>query len=446
MRAGPTMLPQAASLSFRSERTRGRMQNAHAMNATRASVTLLVVSCLSTGPLRAGTLELHGSLIGRGLEVRSQPAWLTAGFGRLTEGAASPDDWSLLGRGQAQLAVDWKPSEVLLVHAHALGRLEGDGDQGQHAGVPEAFVQYRPELSPVAALRIRAGTFFTPTSRENVDPLWSSPYTLTLSALNTWIAEEARLSGVDALLRLRSSGGSELQVAGVAFAAADTMGALLAWRGWSFGNRLSTIGESLPLPPLPSFSPGGGFERQRSGTRPIDELDGRVGWQARARWQRSGGGLVQAAYTDNAGDRELHRGQYSWRTRFGQAGLEMPLGRSAILVGEAAIGDSGMGALDVVHVDIRFATVYALASVGGSTARGSVRYDWFRNEDKDGTAEPNGESGHAWTVAAFFRPHPHVRVGIEYLDVRGHRPAAAYAGADPRAGARRFTGELRLTF
>ena len=38
---------------------------------------------------------------------------------------------------------------------------------------------------------------FLPTSRENVDPLWQSPYTLTLSSLNTWIGEEVRLAGLD---------------------------------------------------------------------------------------------------------------------------------------------------------------------------------------------------------------------------------------------------------
>jgi len=279
-----------------------------------------------------------------------------------------------------------------------------------------------------------------------VSPLWSSPYTLSLSALNNWIGEEVRLTGVDTTLRLHSTGGSEVQVSGAFYGAADTAGALLAWRGWTLGDRLSTIGETLPLPPLPSFSPGGGFERQRAGTRPIDELDGRLGWQARARWARPGRALIQLAYTDNAGDRELHRGQYSWKTRFGQAGFDVQLGRSLILVGEAAVGDTGMGSLAAAHVDIRFATAYGIASWGGERARMSVRYDWFRNEDRDGTAEPNDESGHAWTAAVLWSPQRHVRLGIEYLDVRGARPAASTARADPQAAARRITGEVRLVF
>ena len=32
-------------------------------------------------------------------------------------------------------------------------------------------------------LRLRAGSFFLPTSRENVDLLWTSPYSITYSAL-----------------------------------------------------------------------------------------------------------------------------------------------------------------------------------------------------------------------------------------------------------------------
>jgi hypothetical protein len=407
---------------------------------------LALASLLIAGGAEAGSLRIEGVAWGRGIGVRSQPSWLSGGFGRLTEGAGAPSDSAFLGRGQLHVGLEWRPSELLLVHVHGFGRVEGAAAGGEPAGVAEAFLQYRPELSPTVALRLRAGTFFPQTSRENVGPLWSSPYTLTFSALNAWIGEEARLTGLDGTLRVRSAGGSEMQASGALFGAADTMGALLAWRGWSFGDRLTGIGETLPLPPLPSLAPGGGFERQRRGTKPVGELDGRLGWQARVRWQRSGRALLQAAYTDNAGDRELHRGQYSWRTRFAQAGAELQVARSVILVGEAAIGDSGMGPTGSPHVDIRFRVAYGLLSWGGETARVSVRSDWFRNEDRDGTAEPDGETGHAWTAAALWRAVKHVRLGVEYQDVRGARPAAAFSSASPDAGARRLMGEARLVF
>jgi hypothetical protein len=178
----------------------------------------------------------------------------------------------------------------------------------------------------------------------------------------------------------------------------------------------------------------------------MDELDGRLGWQARARWTRPGSFLLQAAYLDNGGDRELYHGQYSWETRFGQFGGELHLGPSVVLIAEGAMGDAGMGPPQAAHVDVRFRVGYLLLSWGGEKARVSVRHDRFENEDRDGTAEPDGESGYAWTVAALWRPHPHVRLGVEFLAVRGDRPAAAYSGANPDTDASHLLGEVRVTF
>jgi hypothetical protein len=383
----------------------------------------------------------------RGLSVESQPPWLEGGFGRVTEGGDRAGDTVTAFRGHLQLGLDWKPSEVWTVHAHGAARYEPSEAGGKRVGLVEGFVQYRPELTPSRALRLRAGLFFPPTSRENTDRLWQSPYTITLSALNTWIGEEMRSTGVDATLQGKS-GDDEWELAGGAFLADDTSGALVAWRGWSFGDRLTSVGETLPLPPLSTFGPGRAFEDQQPGTKPVDERDGHVGWQARGRWSKPDVVLVQAAWTDNGGDRRLYHGQYSWATRFGQAGLDLHLGKTVTIVGEAAIGDTGMGpeVPGGPHVDVRFKVGYVLASWHAGRWRVTARFDRFRNEDRDGTAEPDGEDGHAWTGAAFWEPTKHVRVGLEYLDVQGARPAAAYSGADPDAAARRVLVELRARF
>jgi len=393
----------------------------------------------------AGALEVEALFFGRGLVVESQRAWLDGGFGRLTEGGQAPGDRRELFHGQAHVGADWRPALPWLLHVHGLARYEGDVAGGQRLGVAEAYLQFRPELTAQTTLRFRAGAFFPPTSRENTGPLWSSPYTLSFSALNTWIAEELRFVGLDASLLRAGVAGGELQLGGAAVWGADSAGSLLAWRGWSFSDRLSTIGEILPLPPLPSLGDGGRFGLQRDGTRPIDELDGRPGWHARARWGRDGAPLLQGAYTDTRGDRQLHRGQYAWRTRFGGVAVDLQLGQVS-LVGEAALGDTGMGDRSGAHVDIRFMTAYGLASWQAGSLRLSARYDRFENQDRDGTAEPNEETGSAWTLAALLQPGERWRVGVEYLDVRAARPAAAAAGASPDTDARRLQVELRLLF
>jgi hypothetical protein len=200
----------------------------------------------------------------------------------------------------------------------------------------------------------------------------------------------------------------------------------------------------LPLPPLSTLGPGGAFAEQRDdGTRPVDELDGRSGWHARARYARDGRFRIQAAYTDNRGDRALHRGQYAWRTWFAQAGLEANLGPDLTLVAEGALGDTGMGppAPDP-HVDLRFRTGYVLVSWSRGGFRVSGRVEAFDNQDR----EPNGEDGWALTGAVFWQATRLVRVGAEYLSVRAQRPAAAFSGGDPDTDARRALLELRLAF
>jgi hypothetical protein len=209
------------------------------------------------------------------------------------------------------------------------------------------------------------------------------------------------------------------------------------------------VGEVLPLPPLSTLGPDGAFSRQRDdGTRPVDELDGRVGWHARARYGRADAFRVQAAFTDNRGDRLLYKGQYAWATRYGQAGLEAHLGPRVTFVSEAALGDTLMGPFRTggSRVDVRFWTVYALGSWSRGPVRLSARYDRFENEDRDGTAEPGQESGWAWTASLFWRPHRLLRLGAEYVDLRAQREAAAFSGQSPDTDARRGLLEVRLIF
>jgi hypothetical protein len=404
-----------------------------------------LLTALGAPSVGAGELELSGVLAARGVWARGVSSWLAGGFGRLTEGAGAPGDSSLLARGRLHLGLDWSRSPAWRIRAQGVAQGQPSSDGGERAGLVEAFVQYRPDLTPHLALRVRAGSTFPQTSLENTDPLWQSPYTITLSALNTWTAEELRLTGLDAALAWRSDRGDHAELGLGAFGANDAAGALLAWRGFTLGDRLTTHRELLPLPPLTTLAPGAAFGEQRAGTRPLDELDGRPGWQARAQWSAAGGAGVRVAYYDNRGDRALHRRQYAWATRFGTLGVELPLGGLRLLA-EAMLGDTGMGPPAGAHVDVRFRTAYLLGSWTRGAWRVSARVEGFENEDRDGVAEPGQESGWAVTAAAFWTPSQALRLGAEYLELRAQRPAAAFSGADPNTDARRAVLELRVRF
>jgi len=435
-----------------------------------------VVSAMALGAALApaalaGELELHGFASVRGIGVGGQPAWIEGGFGRLTEGADAPGDSGLTGRAKLHAGLDWKPSDKFYLHLHGIARAEPSAAGGDRFGVPEAYAVFRPELSPTVALSLKAGLFFPGTSLENTDRLWASPYTITFSALNTWLAEELRLTGLESRI-LWSDGRDTLHAGGTAFVANDTLGTLIAWRGWSFGDRFTGVGEVLPLPPLASLRPGGVFSVQRDdGTRPIGELDDRLGWMARGGWERRGRAALQAAYLDNRGDRSLYAGEYAWHTRFWAFGAKLEPGAGLTLVGEVMLGHTGMGHeagtpegapygspydphsaggyppdAGAAYVETDFAVAYALLSWQHSAVRLTARFDWFRNEDRDGAAEDLGEDGKALTLAAFWTPVEHLRVGAELLAVAAERRAAAQSWADPDTDAWKATLEARVVF
>jgi hypothetical protein len=408
----------------------------------------LALAALAGGPrLGAAEIDVEGLLIGRAVYSESRRPWLEGGFGRFTVGGSEPGDRSWDFVGQAQLGLDLWLTDDLRVFAHGRARYDGPESQGDPAGLVEGYLEFHPSLSYTTSLRLRAGLQFPGVSRENVGPLWSTPYTITLSALNTWTAEELRILGLETRLIVETDS-DEIHVAATAFGFNDPSGSLVSWRGWSMGDRLTAAGEVLPLPPLPSFTGSGGFSDQRDdGTRPIDELDDRVGWLGLARWSRFGKITVQGAYFDNRGDRRLYDGQYSWRTRFGVVGADLHLGPDVVIVGEYLWGDTGMGEFDASHVQIDMRAAYALASWTTPQTRLTVRYDYFDAVDRDGTEERNDDAGHAWTAAFFWNPVEPLRLGLEYVDLDANpRLAAEDSAVDPDTDGRRLTLEARFSF
>lgn len=391
---------------------------------------------------------MEGFLNARAVYSESRRSWLDGGFGRFTVGGETPGDQSWGFVGKAQLGVGLWLTDDVRVFAHARARYDGPDSLGDAAGLAEGYLEYHPSLSYSTSLRMRAGLVFPGTSRENVGPLWSTPYTITLSALNAWTAEELRLLGLETRLIIETDSNDEFVLGGTAFGFNDPSGSLVSWRGWSMSDRLTVVGEWLPLPPLVSLSPPGGFGDQRDdGTRPIDELDDEVGWLALARYSRFQRITLQGAWYDNRGDRGLYDGQYSWRTRFGVVGGDLHLGSDVVLVGEFLWGDTGMGDFDTSHVQLDMRAAYALVSWSTPETRLTVRYDYFDATDQDGTEERNDDRGQAWTAAFFWNPVDALRLGVEYVHLDAEpRLAAEDSGFDPDTDGQRLTFEARFRF
>jgi hypothetical protein len=289
---------------------------------------------------------------------------------------------------QVQLGVDWRPSMAFGGHVHLLARSDENGSHRGHAGVVEAWLDQNVARG-AHRLRFMEGAFFLPGSRENVDALWESPYTISSSALNSWLGEELRPIGVDASYTLRR----RWTIGATAYRGNDTFGALPAVRGWRLHDRWTLLGEHAPVDP-------------EYFTSVSAETDHRAGWAARGRWNGDRASL-QVMHIDNRSDALEHGDLLNWATRFDIASVDFTTGDWTFIT------ESGWGFTEVIVEGERFRTdletTYLLVSRRLANGRASLRAEVFDND-----------LTHAVTAAYFWSPGK-VRVGGEAV-VIGDEP------------------------
>lgn len=422
-----------------------------AMTIRRGLWVLLLGAGVSAVPAMAeGPPRLIGFIRGSAGSLDAAPTFLDGGFGKLVDGGAPAEDNAGAFIGEARLALDWELGAGWGLFVHGVGRQDAAGSSG--SGLLEAFAERRFGDGEWHLWTMRAGQFFLPASRENVGSLWTSPYTLTLSAMNSWIAEEIRPIGLDLAYTRTFASDHRLHLAGTVFGGNDTSGTLIAWRGFSFHDRPTPTGRFVPLPPFEGF--GEQFPKQSDqGTKAFaSDLDGRPGFAGRIRWSAPDNrAVIQATAFLNRGDRDLHGEEYAWETDFRWLSLETGLPAGLRLLGEWGTGTSVMGFAppgqrSEAVVDIRFDTYYLLLTRDWGVLRATARYDDFQVRDRDSTAiDDNREEGRAWTLALIVPMGEHWRAGVELLDLDAERPAARRAGSPPLDGDS-LRAELRYAF
>lgn len=317
-------------------------------------------------------------------------------------------------------------------------------DLGAAIHATEAYVQFAPVPRSARRFQARVGAFYPPLSLENSGPAWTSPYTLSFSAIDSWLGEEIRTIGAE--LQLTDMGAfrgsaNDLSLTGAMFRYNDPAGALLAWRGWALHDRQTGLREQLPFAPLPNLLPGGAYSPvQAQYDEPFVELDGRNGWYGAAEWKRLDRSRLRFLHYDNRGDPTVVAdGQWVWRTRFDHLGWQLRLGRRFELLAQAMRGDTRMDGYEGPLVDNRFWAVYALGSYVRGAQRLTLRYDRFGVTDEDATpGDPNAEQGFAATAAWFYSPPGE---SVAWLAAGGLRFGAELLFVDSRRPARELVGE-----
>jgi hypothetical protein len=369
------------------------------------------------------SFRTYGFLTLREIYVKAQPSWTTGGWGRFDVGAPTADAHRTVNVDVLQLGIDWTPTSWLLFHTDGLARREQRGTIGRRAGLVQAYADLRTEK-----LRLRGGAFFLPTSLENVDPLWNSRYTISYSALNSWMGQEVRPIGAD----IQFSPNFYFTIGATAFRGNDTMGSALSSRGWTIGNRVSVYDEVIAVAPAPDS------------TRPIGpEVDKRIGDSERIRIQLPERALLQFTHIDNRAKLLVRPApETPWRTKFNIIGAELGTTGPTTLAAEWAYGSTALG-FPGGSFTMDFDTVYLLLSQKRGTTRYTARIERFTtNNHKRRPNDPSRERGSAITVSWLNESSTSFRSGLEYVHAKGDRLAAP----DPRTGGSTITLELRYRF
>lgn len=389
-------------------------------------------------------LSLGGFVEARALWTDGPPSWEDRGLGKLGFGGDGGGRALAHAEGAATVAVD------LGWNVKAAGNVSLDPRRGD---VPidliDAFLTY--ESGPAQRTRFHAqvGAFFPPVSLENTAIAWTSPYTLTSSAINTWIGEETRTFGAEFGVARQFDGG-HVGLLGAVFLANDPAGVLLAWRGWTVSDREAGIFERLPLAPLRVTSAAGPVPQQAPWFELRHEIDDRPGVYVRLEGAlRDYGETYVLLYDNRARDTAFDGFQYAWRTRFAAAGAHVFAGESLDIIAQGMFGDTRMGTpspgQSLVNAD--YASAFVLASHTWSRHRLSVRAEYFETVDKDRTAiDDNDEHGTALTAAYIFRPAERQRLTLEILRTVSFRPERIYLGTPVKARETQVQASYRYFF
>lgn len=370
------------------------------------SILLFVVSAA----VRAES-NYFGLLDFRGQNTDAQDSWLEGGLGPFR--SDENDSFGLLG--QALIFANWEVNESFTVS----GLLTAYDDDGEALGFSELYVKYEIPMGQSYQSELKVGTFFPEISLENVRPGWTSRNTLTNSAINTWIGEEIRISGIQYSLR-KDEGfhpdwqvGSSIAITGFN----DPSSSLLAWRGWALHDRQLRMGDEIRIANLPTINSDTGFTKQRPYYEPFNEVDDRPGYTYSFFGKHVGGLLVRFYRYDNRGDPEaIEDGQYSWRTRFSHLGLAYPIRNTTRFSVQWLEGDTFMGERPNEFVDLDYRAWYVSLTEKIGKLQLSVRYDDFEIEDHDTTAmDNNNQTGESWVLGVRYDFNPSIAVLGEYL-------------------------------
>lgn len=404
----------------------------------RSCASALCALVVLAGPAEAGSIDWNGYVDFRAVAPAQQEDWTDGGLGKARFGGGGS-----AASTQGALAASFELAPAWL----ASGTLQVMPQQRHPLDILDASIRYRPVSTTPWRWSLRMGAFFPSISLENGNTGWTSPWTLTPSAINTWVGEELRAVGTELRIEHRADTRT-LALFGSLFGKNDPAGELLATRGWGMGDLTSGLGASLREPdaiaPLVGTTPPVRY-------RPFVEIDHRIGWYAGVDWDAPAYGRVSLLRYDNRADptREQDyagREVYAWHTRFWSLGMQSQVG-NVLLAAQAMHGATAFEPAPGLLLDTQFNAGYVLAAWGQGAWQPAVRLDLFQTRQlPDWLPDPLSEHGHAATIALNWRPRQHLRVTGELLRVDSTRNQRRLDGESPHQVDTQVQVNVRLQY
>jgi hypothetical protein len=377
----------------------------------------------SCAPASALDLSFDGYADFRSFVPSEQRSWLDGGLGKTRFGSeyGSPGvSGELIGGINLQI------SPELLATAVA----RASPKQKTIVNFLESYLRYRPVSTSAFRWSLKLGALFPPISLENTDVGWSSPWTLTPSAINSWVGDELRTIGSEIDVEWRTDARA-LSLMGSVFGWNDPAGVLIADRGWAFDDQPTGFTDNPRLPdayaitrhrPIPLRTPM------------FTEIDNAPGWYAGASWDETGIGRVQLLRYDNQADPTAIRNkQVAWDTDFWSLGAQTQID-AFTFIAQGITGSTYIKPSPSFESDTYFKAAYLLAGWSMSDEwRLATRFDIFSTEEEqNGGIGPLSEHGDAITLAANYLPNDWLRLSAEFLRIDSTRGQRAVIGLAPR--------------
>jgi hypothetical protein len=326
--------------------------------------------------------------------------------------------------GRLRAAFDQPLGEVFAVHAEAS---VWDGDDKNPIDLTEAFVEYRPYPRAGFRSRVRLGAFYPPMSLESRALGWETPYTLTPSAISTWIGEEVRTIGLEGQLDwlgTRLGHGFDLQLTGALFGWNDPAGTQLAAHGFAFHDRQTTLfGRVGAYQPNPALAKKEVF----------CEMDRRPGYYAGAQARWLDRAILNVLHYDNRADPTVFEADirdFAWLTKFDAAALRFESGNGWTALAQALDGTTTIAPGGLL-LRWKYDSQSALLAKRFGPHLLSARYDAFEVTFMNDPSLPGSENGHAWTAAYSWDAGAHWRFAAEWLRVTSDVKSRAVTLGEP---------------